>query len=286
VQGQPLPPVVVGHPLYRGLRGWWRGLPGYTGSLNLYDLTGGTLGTLVGMGTGMSGTQGWDGSTRVGGYAQLNFDGVAAVVNLGTAPQVTDLPQKTVCVWVNPTDFGSSGETHLVDKKSSGPGGWLLFWGSGGAVQWLQTFGGGAVAGQWSVPVSVPVGAWSHLCVWYDNTSPNNLPIFYVNGFYAGAVTTVVAASGTADSDASSTLYWGSNPSGSRASHGAMDDLRIWNRQLSGKEIFEVYSRSRQGDPGLLAVPGVEAVAVPVAAVPPPAHPGFLPFFTPPHLRR
>jgi hypothetical protein len=55
---------------------------------------------------------------------------------------------------------------------------------------------------------------------------------------------------------------------------------------LTGTEIWAVYRLSRQGDPGLLAVPGVEAVAVPVAAVAPPAHPGFFPFFRPPNLRR
>jgi hypothetical protein len=124
------------------------------------------------------------------------------------------------------------------------------------------------------------------VCVVYDNRSASNLPIFYVNGFNAGTVTTVQPASGTADSDALSPLYWGGNPSGSRTFHGAMDDLRMWNRQLSGKEIWEIYSRSRQGDPGLLDMPGAQTVPAAVAAAPPPGHPGFLPFFQPPRLRR
>jgi hypothetical protein len=283
VQFQPLPPVVVGHPLLRGLRGWWRGLPGYTGSLNVYDLMGFTLGTLVGMGTGMSPTQGWGGSTRPGGYMQLNFDGVAAQVNFGTPSTIADLPQKTVCLWMNPIDYDASGTSQMLNKFENG--GWVLYFDNANGVGLVVDFAGTAF-GEWRAGSVVPLGVWSHHCVTYDATSASNVPNFYRNGFFAGPVTTVTAPTGTVASDATSPLYLGSNPSGSTASHGAYDDVRIWNRLLSGKEIWEIYSRSRQGDPGLLAVPGTQAVAVPVAAVPLPGHPGFLPFFRPPHLHR
>jgi len=55
----------------------------------------------------------------------------------------------------------------------------------------------------------VPVNTWTHVCVVYDNRSASNLPVFYANGFNAGAVTTVVAPTGSADSDAPSPLYLG-----------------------------------------------------------------------------
>ena len=63
------------HPLTRGLLGWWRAVPGLTGSLNLYDLLGVDNGILANMGSGLGSTSGWSPTAREGGYMQLNFDG-------------------------------------------------------------------------------------------------------------------------------------------------------------------------------------------------------------------
>jgi len=267
--------VAKDHPLLRRLQGWWRGIPGGTGSLTLYDLVGGFPGTLTNMAVGSA--SGWSGSTRPGGVGQLNFDGVDDIVNMGKPSGVTDQDQKTVCVWTNPIDYGGSSAGRIINKFDNT--GWMLFY-NGNGVQLNYDFS--TTGGSWNVAGLFPLNTWTHICMSYDRTSTSNLPIFYVNGFNAGSVTVNTTPVGTASSDNNSTLYIGSNESFSRAFHGAMDDVRIWNRLLPGKEIWEVYTLSRLGDPGMLVFPGLRAVLFQAVS---PGNSQFLLFFKPPRAR-
>jgi Concanavalin A-like lectin/glucanases superfamily len=278
VHTQAQMPAVVhrAHPLLRGQLGWWRGVPGLTMSSRLYNLLGRTHCTLTNMGTRGS-TSGWSPTTRRGGFMHLNLDGTNDYVDCGADALVADVPLRTVALWIFLTGYGSTNNIRVVDKRNMG--GWTLGVNNSqvsAGLNLIQDFD--TSPGNWALSNKVPLNTWVHIGVTYDRGDASTVPVFYVNGEAFAPDTTINPPSGTASSDAASTLALGAEDLGTgKALPGALNDVRFWARLLSAAEMREVYRQSLVGDPALFQTPR-EVVAAPVAGLT--TRPGaFFPFF-------
>lgn len=114
--------------------------------------------------------------------------------------------------------------------------------GEGGAVGETWNFGYNTYHKVWDMfdrrnytwQVSMGIGSsWTHVAIVYDN----NVRRIYVNGVQIGsqAITTPLAPG------RSSTLRIGTLTPGDQQYEGLIDDVRIYNRALTGKEVRKVY---------------------------------------------
>src|SRR5215471_8011192 len=168
IQAQQMSFVDHSHPLAQGLAGWWRGVTGQTGSFKLFDLASGNIGILTNMDPFFGATSGWQPTNRQGGFMHLNFDGVDDVVGLGNPAIVTDMPRKTLCLWMNPIDAGAGTAARLLDKGDNTGWIWRL---NGVGMTFTQDFGG--ITSSWDGG-AISFGVWQHVCVTFDSTNVSN----------------------------------------------------------------------------------------------------------------
>ena len=93
----------------------------------------------------------------------------------------------------------------------------------------------------------MPYNQWSHVCVSYDESSPSNDPVLYINGV-ASIVVEDTAPTGSADSLSSQPQAIGvltDNSSFIDYFDGVIDEVRLYNRILSASEVKALYDASR-----------------------------------------
>lgn len=194
-----------------GLTGYWN-----MDDVSWIDSINSNNGSVTGGVTNIAGKFGNAGSFN-NGYIQI---GDKASLDFGT--------NFTLSAWVNPT--GSYGA--IISKIQSygiGRNGYdmQLRSGLGGMVAdsgYSEFFGAGAI------PVNVNI--WTHVALTYNGSNLAG----YINGFPVEAV----ATSRTATS-AGYTFRIGSNTDG-ESFPGLIDEVRVYNRELSGSEISALYS--------------------------------------------
>jgi hypothetical protein len=169
------------------------------------------------------------------------FNGSANI----TIPDHADLDgftSFTICSWLKPT-FDAAFDTHVAWSKElqgdNSPA-------TDSYVTTLNTGAGGSTAGQLGATVSTDTGAyvsvtsnplpqntWSHLCIVYDGSSQDV--------FVDGVLETTNAASGTVN-DTTVEITLGTcvatdNTCDDRGFVGALDDWRLFNRDLTTDEV-------------------------------------------------
>lgn len=225
-------PVARRNPLNRGLLAWWLVAPGLTGGGTFADLLGRRHGTLVNMDPASD----WIGTSRLGGWGALDFDGTDDYVDANnlTAIQGNSQPL-TISGWWRSSP-GTTG-LHLMAHQWNGNQGPIAFvngtsiaWQVGSGTQRLTVTGGWAH------------GVWTHLAFVFRGAGAvaGNMEVFK-NGAIAGssslsganaahAITFKIAhATGGVD-------YW----------TGQADGVRVYNRALSASEIAAEYDLSRR----------------------------------------
>ena len=92
---------------------------------------------------------------------------------------------------------------------------------------------------------TINTGVWQHVAVTWDGTKPFTSVHLYING----AETTYDDSNGingaTARTDDSARPFRIGNSIVSQYFNGAIDDVRIYNRALSGEEIKRLYNMGR-----------------------------------------
>ena len=207
-------------PLSNGLVGYWP----LDGSVTNWatgqtqDLSGnGNVGSLVSMSTTSAPVAGKMGQA-------LNFDlgGYITAVDQ-SSPNPSDI---TVSAWIKLSADGSAFR-YLLDKTSGG-GGYLFKYTLAGAT--LITGGSGRSSG-----ISYPLNTWHHIVGSYQSGS--NQIRLYSDGVLADVGT------GGAMTTNSGSLTIGNGPGGTFK--GVVDDIRIYNRVLSGSEVAQLYNMGR-----------------------------------------
>jgi hypothetical protein len=238
-------PVNLNHPLARGLVGWWLVYPGLGGGQVWWDLANQNHGILNSM---TASTNGWNGTTRPGGFGSMLFDGSASYVSM---PHQIDLMLNTSTITVSAWAYanGSSFPATDIGIVSSVFDGECVFTlagyhdsGGGGSKQ----VSAGFYNGGWNVVTqsdSWSFGTWNHVVGTYNQS---NLSI-YINGVLNNTRSMGVALP-------SGAMGWriGRRWDQPNIWNGYIDDVRIYNRALSSAEVFDLYTNSRLGYPGLL----------------------------------
>jgi Concanavalin A-like lectin/glucanases superfamily len=246
----------LGSGIMRGLLGWWRALPGFTGGNTLYDMSPyRNHGTLTNM--GFTALSGWNPTDRPGSTGHLAFDGTDDYVQTGVSfsgagdTTVLNAPfgPLTYCAWVWQQD-ATNVEMHVISQFiASGffEGPMLAVLSSPRAVMmYLGTTSVGGSTPVGSLPVAVPVQRWTHLCGTYDGSGNGSGLATYQDGqFLVAGTPGAITGSYT---DRFLTFGGDYKPSPSNLWKGRLDDIRVWRRALSPAEIKQVYLLSAQGD--------------------------------------
>jgi hypothetical protein len=111
-------------------------------------------------------------------------------------------------------------------------------------VSLLEGFSG--VDGKWRAPAgAIALREWQHICVSYDRSSTSNDPVFYVNGT-TRTTTEYGSPTGTADNESAEKMYLGNMLSDLNSTFdGTLDDVRVYNRILSGEEVKDLYNATK-----------------------------------------
>jgi hypothetical protein len=163
------------------------------------------------------------GTGRYGGG--LSFDGLDDMVTVADAASLDLSTGVTMEAWVNPTALGSTWRTAVI-KEAPGALAYALYAneGTGRASGHVRTTSEFDVRS----PATVPANAWTHLATTYDGTSLR----LYVNG----TLVTTRALTGAIGAT-SNPLRFGGNAVWPEYFQGRMDDIRVYNRALSGAEV-------------------------------------------------
>lgn len=199
------------------LVGWWK-LDDGSGTVALDSSDFGYNGTLVNTPTWTTGPD----------NGALSFDpGSSEYVTVADQPPLKP-SHLTVAAWLNPTTIDTTYESAVAKTSSGGWGdGWgLLSWTNGeGKIRFYINDWTGAV-----VSSTLPTSTWSHVVGTYDRT---NIKL-YVNGVLVDTFpyTTAIDHSDSVlrIGDAHN-YFW----------NGSIDDVRIYNRALTGTEVDALY---------------------------------------------
>jgi len=217
--------AILGY-ITNGLVAYWR-LNDGTGSTAVDSVAGNNV-TLVGSPT-------W-------GSSYLNLNGSSQYGDAGSS-LLSSIEQhdKTICVWVKPSAYPSSGNFQgIVDKyfynSSSDYGGWALWWGvnisNTNKMYWTARYGAEDAGAQ-----VIPLNNWSFLtAVWHYSMTRVD---FYIDGQFVDSEvknTDVELPSGSAHltiGNAKSNSGGGANDFS-----GSIHDVGIYNRALSANEVM------------------------------------------------
>jgi len=223
--------LIPGHPMNRGLVGWW--LMNEGAGRKIYDLSGnGNRGTLVGNTHWVSGQYG----------SCLSFDGDGDYVSLGTP--ISGYPF-TLMAWAR---FGADIDRSAVLVSLANSSYWGTYY-SIGAATWGSYFRGDVWAridgGTTYVinasPYAYPWDGWHHVTGVFASATDRKL---FVDSVLVGTDDDSVAFSASVDriffgalADSSPTDYW----------NGKIDSVRIYNRALRAEQIKSLYDDPFQG---------------------------------------
>jgi hypothetical protein len=161
------------------------------------------------------------------------FDGVDDYIegNLATNSSVYSFS-----AWIYPTASSASWPTVLALRRTSGREYiWLYYYSRTRLVALQHRNAAGSTATAIGNVTKIDLNAWNHIVVNYNTTT--GLIEFYKNGALKESARLPVLGNGTFDQ-----FRVGFLVSSSHIFKGAMDELRIYNRALTGQEIASQFN--------------------------------------------
>lgn len=228
-----------------GLVGYWKFDDG-PGSSTATDSSGqGNTGTLTNINT----TTGWVAGKQ--GYS-LAFNGTNSVVNAGSAAVLDNIGTASACAWTwrNGSPTTETLFPAILDKSSNanGANGWNFYFNNhyvhilGQSNTWFGYYS--RLSGYKEQGDTLPhAGTWEHLCATWDGTDGPSGITLYHNGVLVGT-TPEMADTGGALNDAAASLGIGGQVaavSTNQSFRGRLDNVRLYNRALTGAEILQIY---------------------------------------------
>jgi len=198
-----------------------------------YDATGGNDGTRV--------NASWTTDGILGNA--LSFDGTNDYVTVGGAESDFDFASSTdgfsVEAWIKPDSLASSMAIVSKSNQSSSTGGWALNWDAnvGGKLR-FDLFDGAPPSPAAFSTTDLEVGKWYHVVgTWTGSTSDANAMKVYLNGVLDGESTFMNT---WIDNDFA--VRVGSTNNGIWDFNGLIDEVAIYNRALSGPEVWHRFA--------------------------------------------
>lgn len=183
-----------------------------------------------------------DGSFTGGYVAAAGQNGVSAnamtfsstnYVSVGHSSAISADAQ-SFSFWVRPTSWATATASTFLAKRSPSTAGYFIAYVNGSSSLVFDCGGSGQ---RWVTGYAPPLNAWTHIVL---TCSTSGETMMYVNGTAQPAGPTVNrAAMGTGTGD----LKLGIDSSGTGLSmNGALDDVRIYSRVLSGSDAAALFS--------------------------------------------
>lgn len=238
------PTVPQGEGLTSGLVGYWRfdgaDINWATGSV--VDRSGQeNTGQIVNLSTTTTPVIGASGQA-------FYFDGTAGVVTGGSASMIDNMSALSIAVWAKANGYGEAGQGYFLDKRNNATGGWhfqnLI---TGGRIEFTVDFDGTDldVYSANNTFTTSDFGQWTHWVVTWDGSTASTSVRMYKNGFEVSYSPSTVDGVGSRVDDSARILGIGNRPTDGRTFHGALDEVRLYNRVLSAGEVKQLYNNGR-----------------------------------------
>ena len=161
----------------------------------------------------------------------ISFDGTQDYIDV---PNTFSFPSFTACAWIN-LRSNATRSAFISNFENTANGWWVEY--NGGNIRVIDDIGS---PGTDDILYATAINEreWVHFCAGIDNTPRNFL---YINGSLIGNSDT---PTGSWDDISSTELFIGQRGNNTMWVDGMMDDVRVYNRALSGAEILELYNNA------------------------------------------
>lgn len=178
-------------------------------------------------------------SGKFGNSGSFNGSNSYAVTGSFTYPASSG---KSGCAWVKPTAHTNS----LAAVFRNGNGGPSLRLDTSGYFNDRVVNYAGTTSSAYSSTSPVPTGSWSHVCVVWESPGANQYIKlrYYINGnLNLDQTTDLTDPNGYVGANNTYAYRFGSDPDiSSRIFNGLIDEVRLYNRALSNKEVQQLYN--------------------------------------------
>lgn len=171
----------------------------------------------------------------------FSFDGDNDLVRLPIRDHFTDF---SFSCWFYATGWGEIDNGYLFYKRDSdGPtsifGSYIHGGGGFENIMFYQSFSGGV--SQWRTANKlILLNRWYHFAVTYNNSSPTNTPIIYLNG--SPIATTVYSTGSGTTVKIPDRYHIGNSGVKDRSFKGLIDQVAMWRRILTSGEVAALYN--------------------------------------------
>jgi hypothetical protein len=170
----------------------------------------------------------------------LAFDGSNEVVDCGGDSEGHDFDltdEITISCWMKTSGAVSTYENIVVKRNTNANAGWGLGFGNNGSWSPILYSGG------WVTPYDIDNcddQNWHHLVVSFKDSGDDTI----IKGYTDGSASTSVTASGkqVTSQTAASFIIGGNGAGGSYNFTGNIDDVALWDAQLSDADVTKIYN--------------------------------------------
>ena len=225
-----------------------RGLSsGESGSIRVDDFIGmrNGLRTHLARPTGKHGRDFLYGASRVAQFRDYSFidlgpaAGWDAIIGNDTSGGSTQI--MTFSAWIYKT--ADNGDMNILDFGDTDI---RLFTNNDERIILKAKWNGGAGV-FWNSNAGVfSLNQWTHVAVTYDANSTANNAKIYINGVSVAVTETGTAPAGSFDGISTERCSLGGWQNSFNGFHGYIDELAIWNKELSSEEIYSIYNVGRE----------------------------------------
>lgn len=261
------PPVNWQHPLNRGLISWWKVIPGRRGGGTWRDLCRRNHGTL----TNMNPVTDWVGSSQPGSFGALDFDGTNKSISIGQhsdwfgASGSSDNPI-TISAWARIYSLATAEPIVSTDLGGATAYADMFMFGIGTSNAFnciLYDTAADRIGIEETSAISVNIDY--HFVATYDGSGTEGGINLYRNGILAttsSLSTGTYAGINTGSDDWQIGRRWMNTPAAADM-NGQVDDVRVYDRELSVAEVWRLYR-----DSSIKLSPLINWASVPLARVP------------------
>lgn len=223
--------------LESGLKGYWTFDGSDISGTSVYDRSrNGSTGTLTNGPTTVLG--------RIG--QAISFDGANDYIDTTTESNY-DFERTQAfsgCAWINTSSTAATAQT-IISKFDSAGWEFNLYYPAAGPSDRLHLYLINAFSGNtlsvYMTNSGIVAGQWYHACFTYDGSSTPSGVTFYLNGEVQATSTQYNSLSASILNNKTVTI--GSRSSGTLPFTGKIDEVRIYNRALTGSEIRSLYDQ-------------------------------------------
>lgn len=177
----------------------------------------------------------------------LDFtSGYGGGVNCGDDSSLQNLDVLSISVWIHPTGWGLSSYGRIACKEVVTPAGWELFVDNGGDPYGVGTLSVLRPRATTDTEMrafdnAISLNQWQHVAVVFGT-----VPALFINGVEVSSYKVYQAGSGAISSDIGADMIIGNRPSFDRDFDGHIEDVRLYETELSDSEIQAIFlSRGR-----------------------------------------